>query len=149
MQLWPNIDALLAYLAAVAAVGNDTESEAVRWMGGAREASLRLRLLEVFTEAAHELTSQLRGQVQLRLAGADPSLVYVEDEARVGFAVGDETLSARITLRLPGTLKADIEVAAAREAVSVNTWLVQTLARALEQRRGARVGNRLSGFARS
>ena len=92
------------------------------------------------------------GHVEVRLVGQDPSLVYVEDEAapQPAAAPGDETLAARITLRLPEGLKATIEVAAAREGVSVNTWLVRALARAVSTsgpRRGP--GNRLSGFGRS
>ena len=65
-------------------------------------------------------------------------------------SAADETLAARITLRLPEGLKATIEIAAAREGVSVNTWLIRALARAVGSggpRRGP--GNRLTGFGRS
>ena len=63
-------------------------------------------------------------------------------------APGDD-LSARITLRLPETLKAGVEAAAAREGVSANAWIVRALARALEPRAARRSSNRLQGFARS
>jgi hypothetical protein len=61
-------------------------------------------------------------------------------------------LVARISLRLPEGLKVAIEAAATREGVSVNSWLVRSLARAVGSgsgggRRGA--GNRLTGFGRS
>jgi HicB family len=45
--------------------------------------------------------------------------------------VDDGDASARISLRLPESLKADIEMAAAREGVSVNTWLVRAAGAAL------------------
>jgi predicted HicB family RNase H-like nuclease len=64
----------------------------------------------------------------------------------------DEAFSARITLRLPESLKQRIESAAGREGASVNTWLVQALQRAVEPRTrtttsGSR--NRLTGYGRS
>ena len=88
----------------------------------------------------------------MRLAGRDPELVFVDDPPRPDEppAPGDD-LSARITLRLPEALKGQVEVAAAREGVSTNAWIVRALARALEQRPTAtrRTGNRLQGYARS
>ena len=49
-------------------------------------------------------------------------------------AGGDDALTARITLRLPDSLKVQIEVAASREGVSTNSWIVRALARGLESR---------------
>jgi predicted HicB family RNase H-like nuclease len=62
----------------------------------------------------------------------------------------DEAFSARITLRLPESLKQRVESAAARDGASVNTWLVQALQRSVEPPRsmsGSR--NRLTGYGRS
>ena len=63
----------------------------------------------------------------------------------------DEAFSARITLRLPESLKQRVESAAAREGASVNTWLVQALQRAVESRRPSSAGsrNRLTGYGRN
>ena len=149
MQISVHVEALQRDLAAVAAVGNLEQTETVQRISAALDASVRLRLLEAITDAAHELTTQLAGHVEVRLAGGDPSLVYVEGEPELGWQPGEDSLTARITLRLPGSLKASIEAAATREAVSVNSWLVQAIARSLETRRGARIGTRLTGFARS
>ena len=63
-------------------------------------------------------------------------------------AVGEE-LSARITLRLPESLKAAVEKAADREGVSTNTWLVRAIARATESRPTHVHGKRLTGYAQS
>ncbi len=46
--------------------------------------------------------------------------------------------TTRTTLRLPDHLKTQAETAAARDGVSVNTWLVRAVAAALEQSTGAR-----------
>lgn len=153
MELQRFIDSLQADLDQLAAAGDDAVAEAARRLSTALRASAGLRLLEALGEGALELTSQLpNGHVEVRLAGQDPSLVYVEDqpEAPPQPVAGEDALAARITLRLPEGLKATIEVAAAREGVSVNTWLVRALARAVSSsgsRRGP--GNRLTGFGRS
>jgi hypothetical protein len=153
MELQRFVDALQADLESVAGVGDDAAAEAARRLTAALRSAAGLRLLDVLGEAALELTPQLpSGHVEVRLAGQDPSLVYVEDEAAAPAAPaqGDDALAARITLRLPEGLKATIELAATREGVSVNTWLVRALARAVSSsgpRRGP--GNRLTGFGRS
>jgi hypothetical protein len=153
MELQRFVEALQADLEGIAAGGDDAVSEAAARLTTALRASAGLRLLDVLGEAALELTSQLpNGHVEVRLAGQDPALVYVEQESDAASApaAGEDTLAARITLRLPEGLKATIEVAAAREGVSVNTWLVRALARAVGSggpRRGP--GNRLTGFGRS
>jgi hypothetical protein len=60
--------------------------------------------------------------------------------------------TARITVRLPETLKAQIEAAAEREGVSVNAYLVRTLGVALQPGTGSAAGtwsqsgNQLSGW---
>jgi hypothetical protein len=148
MQITPYVDALQRDLAAVATAGNTEESEIVRRFSTALDSSARLRLLEAVSDAANELTAQLpAGRVEVRLAGSDPALVYVEESRSPAPGVEDG-LAARISLRLPQTLKAGIESAAAREGVSVNSWIVQVLGRGIEERpRGP--GKRLSGYARS
>ena len=146
------VEALQADLEQIAAVGDDAVSAAAHRLAGALKASAGLRLLDALTEAALELSGQLPdGHVEVRLAGQDPALVYVEDEPAPAAPTAEDALSVRITLRLPESLKAAVESAAARDGVSVNTWLVRTLARAVSgwAARGSGPGNRLQGFARS
>jgi predicted HicB family RNase H-like nuclease len=84
------------------------------------------------------------------MAGGEPELVYVEEVEPERADTADEAFSARITLRLPETLKASLEAAAAASGVSVNTWLVQTLSRLLAPRPAAgRTRHRLTGYGRS
>jgi HicB-like protein involved in pilus formation len=150
MQMAPFVESVQQDLAALAAVGDPQLAETVHRISAALESSFRLRLLEAVTAAAHELTSQIpTGHVEVRLAGQDPSLVFVEDAPTPGPQVGSEdAFSARITLRLPESLKASVEFAASRDGASVNAWIVQALARSIDPR-PQRGPKRLTGFARS
>jgi hypothetical protein len=154
MELRPFVEGLQADLEGIAAVGDDAVAEAARRLTSAVGASAGLRLLDALTEAALEVSEQLpSGHVEIRLSGQDPSFVYVEEEADEAppAASGDVELVARISLRLPEALKAAVEAAAAREGVSVNTWLVRSLTRLVSSGGGGRrgPGNRLTGFGRS
>jgi predicted HicB family RNase H-like nuclease len=153
MELRPFVEGLQADLEGIAAVGDDAVAEAARRLTSAVGASAGLRLLDALTEAALEVSEQLpSGHVEIRLSGQDPSFVYVEeeDEAPAPPATED-ALVARISLRLPEGLKLAIEAAATREGISVNAWLVRSLARAVGTSGGGRrsSGNRLTGFGRS
>jgi predicted HicB family RNase H-like nuclease len=148
MQLSPHIDALLADLMDIAAVGDEATAGAARRLSGALRSAAGLRYLDAITEASLELSAQLQsGHVEVRLAGQNPALVFVEDEAEAGPAPGDEGLTARITLRLPEGLKAAIETSASKEGLSVNAWIIRALTRSAStpHRRGP--GSRLTGYA--
>ncbi len=148
MQMQSHVQALREDLERVAAVGDESTARAAELLAVALESSLARRLQDALAEAALELSAQLReGHVEVRVAGGDPELVYVEEAA---VAAADEQLDARITLRLPESLKSRLEAAAAGAGVSLNTWLVQALARALESRPAALSGRRrLTGYGRS
>jgi hypothetical protein len=150
MQMAPHIEALQSDLAEIAALGDEATAQAAQRLSLALRSSVGLRMLDALTEAALELSAQIpTGHVEVRLAGQDPTLVFVaEQEAEPPAAEDDQ--SARITLRLPESLKARVDAAAAREGVSVNTWLVRALSRAVSSPRPSiRVGNRLTGYGRS
>lgn len=150
MQMAPYLHALQEDLARAAELaGGEAAQEAAQRLAGALEASLQLRLLDLLSEIALSLTAQVPGRVEVRLAGREPELVYVEEEgAEPAPPAGDEALTARITLRLSESLKAQVEVAAARESLSANAWIVRALARGLETR-SVRAGRRLTGYAES
>jgi HicB family len=150
MQIDGHIQALREDLVRVAALGDESTSRAADLLSVAIEASMGRQIQDVLAEAALELNTQLdSAHVEVRIAGRDPELVLVREDGTVS-EQADEAFSARITLRLPESLKQRIESAAARDGASVNTWLVQALQRAVEPRRtssGSR--NRLSGYGRS
>jgi hypothetical protein len=150
MQIDGTIQALREDLVRVAALGDESTSRAADLLSVAIEASMGRQIQDVLAEAALELNTQLdSAHVEVRIAGRDPELVLVREDGTVS-EQADEAFSARITLRLPESLKQRVESAAARDGASVNTWLVQALQRAVEPRRtssGSR--NRLSGYGRS
>jgi hypothetical protein len=150
MQIEGHIQALRDDLGHVASLGDEQVARAAEILSVALESSLARRLQDVLAEAALELNAQLEtAHVEVRIVGRDPELVVVQDDGAVSESA-DEAFSARITLRLPESLKQRIESAAAREGASVNTWLVQALQRAVESRRPSTTSrNRLSGYGRS
>src|SRR5438876_6066043 len=132
MQLEPHVEALRTELASLASIGDEQVATAAERLSQALGSTLGLRLLEVLSDAALEVSSQLpAGHIEVRLAGQEPSLVYVEHEEASAAPAAEDGLTARITLRLPDSLKASLEEAASREGVSVNTWIVKSLARGL------------------
>lgn len=149
MQVEGYVQALRGDLARVAAVGDESTARAAELLAAALESSLGRRFQEALAEAALELSAQLEhGRVEVRVAGGDPELVYVEDAAPRAVEPADEAFSARITLRLPESLKSRLEATAAANGVSVNTWLVQTVNRVLEPRPSTAGGGRLTGYGR-
>ena len=153
MDIERHVQAIQADLAAASALGDEAAAAAGERLTVAVGSSLQLRLLDVLTEALLALNDQLpSGHVEVRLAGRDPELVFIEDrvvEPDTPPRPGDD-LSARITLRLPEALKLQVEIVASDEGVSANAWIVRALARALEPRKSPGQGsNRLRGFARS
>jgi hypothetical protein len=152
MQIDGYIQALREDLVRVASLGDETTSRAAELLSVAIEASLARRLQDVLAEAALELNAQLdAAHVEVRIAGRDPELILVREDGSIPEAV-DEAFSARITLRLPESLKQRVESAAAREGASVNTWLVQALQRSVESkshRSSSGSRNRLTGYGRS
>jgi hypothetical protein len=151
MQIDGYVQAVREDLARVAALGDETTARAAELLAVALESSLGRRLQEALGEAALELSSQLdNGRIEVRIAGGDPELVLVRDDGAPAEPPADEAFTARITLRLPESLKGRLEAAATREGVSVNTWLVHVLAHAAEPR-GHSGGSRrrLTGYGRS
>jgi hypothetical protein len=133
----------------LAELGDERVEQIARRLAESVGSSLRLKLLDLLSQAAVELSSKLpSGHVEVRLAGQEPEFVYVEATGEGAGAIGEE-LSARISLRLSDNLKVTVEKAADREGVSTNTWIVRAIARAAESRPAQPGGKRLSGYAQS
>jgi hypothetical protein len=125
-------------------------------------------LLEALGVAAAEITEQLAaGVVEVRLRGRDPELVVgeaataapePESAETAASAVADvEEGVARVSLRLPESVKARVEEVAAASGQSVNAWLIRAVVQMLDappdrpsrSSRDSRVfGQRLTGWQR-
>ena len=148
------VDGLRSDVISVGELGDDTVAEVADRIADLLGRSLPARVLDLLSEVAAEVSSELPGgRLEIRVAGDDISLAYVEDAPAGGLlseADGDRDrdLSARITLRLSESLKARVEEGAAREGISVNAFIVRTLEHggSGERKRKSYAGNRLRGY---
>ena len=149
MNLTIVLEGLQQDLQGLAELGDERSARVAQRLGEAQASNLRLKLFDLLSQAAVELSSKLpTGHIEVRLAGQEPELVFV-DESGESAAVAGEELTARISLRLPESLKAAVERAADAEGVSTNTWLVRAIARQAEARPARFTGKRLTGYAQS
>src|SRR3984957_17686140 len=145
------VDGLRSDVVAVGELGDETVAVVAERIADVLGRSVPARILDVLSDAAAELSATLPdGHVDIRVAGDDVDLTYVEDApgpAAAPTGEGDEQ-SARITLRLDEALKSRLEEVAAAGGVAVNTFIVRALERgaASNRNRSGRVGNRLHGY---
>jgi len=145
MELAPFIDRLRQdLLTASDAIGPESRPVAERLLL-ALDPSVRLVLLEVLGQSAAEITTELpAGVVDVRLRGRDPEFV-VDVPAAVEHPVAtgpvdaedeedDDGAVARISLRLPESVKTRAEELAARGGYSLNSWIVTVLRAATSKR---------------
>ncbi|WP_066586637.1 toxin-antitoxin system HicB family antitoxin [Cellulomonas timonensis] len=151
MDLTHYVDDLQRRLVTAADAAGDDARQLAQRLTAPLDAAVRLVLLDALSAAAGEISAELApGSVDVRLRGGDPEFVVAappaapEPAASAASALppvalplpdadADAGVTSRTTLRLPDHLKAQVEIAAAREGLSVNTWLVRAVAAALEQ----------------
>jgi hypothetical protein len=156
MNLTPYVETLRRDLAAAARAGGDEAQALAERLVAPLESSVRLVLLDALSAAADEITLEVvPGSVEVRLRSGSPEFVValpppesptVDDQVVGGTAVGpemppapsaaagegEEGATARITLRLPESLKPRIDEAASRSGLSANAWLVRVVSAALD-----------------
>jgi hypothetical protein len=163
MEMSDFVGKLRGELVSITRFAGEDVARAAELLTEALDSAVRLTLLDVLSAAAADITARLDDAVvEVRLADGEPTFVVTAAPPETGFeqeaqaAADAEPGTARLTLRLPDALKARVEAAAARDGMSVNTWLVRAAGRSLETegrgraaagRRG--VGQRITGFARS
>lgn len=147
MDITPYVESLRHDLVAAAEAGGPEAKAAAERLTLALDPAMRLALMDALSQAAAEITSELpAGSVDVRLRGREPELVVdipampsapapppspapaAEEEDDEDGAV------ARITLRIPESLKTKAEELAARNGHSLNTWLVTTIRNATRDR---------------
>lgn len=174
MDLNPYIETVRRNLAVAAEAGGDEARALADRLTAPLESGMRLALLDALSAAADEITRELApAAIELRLRAGDPEFVVAAPPApppvepeREPLAPppppppppdADDGATARINLRLPEHLKADVEQAAARERLSVNAWLVRIVAAAVAGsgdrdprpgRRSGRIGQSYTGWVR-
>jgi hypothetical protein len=144
------VEGLLSDVSALGKLGDEATAEAASRMVAILERSVPGRVLELLSEVAAELSTELpEGRVEIRLTGDDVEFAYVDE--RPAAPESDAELSARITLRLPEQLKARVEESASLQGLSVNAWVLRALERgaSTSTHRSGRGGTRLRGFGTS
>lgn len=165
MDLNEYAESLRRELTAITRFAGEDITRAAEMLSESLDSSVRLALLDVLSAAADEITASLDGAViDVRLSGTEPQFVVTitgdehangPSEAQASGEPAEEAGTARVTLRMPESLKSTVEARAAAEGLSVNTWLVRAVNGALNRRPGSesrsrtRVGKRYTGFARS
>ncbi len=135
-------------LYAAGQVGGEEALALAERMAHALDPSIRLVLLDALVEAAGEISEDLApGSVEVRLLGREVQFAVSRPDIRV--EVGpppvappapapaaeepeDDGGTARLSLRLPERLKPKLEQAAAAAGLSVNAWLVRSIAALVE-----------------
>ena len=143
------VDGVRADVVSVGELGDEVVAEVAERIADLLGRSLPTRILELLSDVAAEVSAELPdGHVEVRVAGDDVGLAYVEDTRVAGGDTETSELTARITLRLSEGLKARVEEGAGREGVSVNTFIVRTLDRgsSTDRYRTGRGGHRLRGY---
>jgi hypothetical protein len=149
-------------LGAAAALGDDRTRAIADALATAAGPAIRLALLAAATALADESTAAL-----LDAPGAPAVSVRLDDhDLRIEVRTSqpnepdghpaaanteDSDNTARISLRLPDLLKAEIEAAARQDGVSVNTWIVRAIAAVLSGsgwggKRAAGHSHRITGW---
>ena len=156
MDLSPYLETVRHGVTSAAALGDDGTRLVAERLGGAVEASTRLALMGALSDAAAQISAEIApSSVELRISGVDPELVVAvavpsaeptlllpPHETPVGEQPDAEDMTAgeegepvaRISLRLPASVKARVDEQADTDKVSTNAWLLRAVLDALDHR---------------
>lgn len=139
MDITPFVESLRRDLLVAAESGSEETRAAAERLALALDPATRLALMEAISQAANEITAEMpAGGVGVRLNGreldfvVDAGTTHQAQQAPVPQpAVAEDTdedgAVARVTLRIPESVKAKAEELAARSGHSLNTWLVNVV----------------------
>ncbi len=126
MKLEPILHEIDAIIQSQLALADPATVEAATIFLEAFRPAVRVGLTTAIEQSAAEVTAQLGDRrVEVRLADGEPELLVTA--AACEPASDDDEMEARITLRLPGSLKSIIEDAASTSGESINGWVVDAL----------------------
>jgi hypothetical protein len=153
MDITPYVESLRHDLTAAAEAGGAETKAAAERLALALDPAVRLALMDALSQAAAEITAELdNGSVDVRLRGREPQLVVdvptvampvTEASPGPGSAAAeepsdetdeDEGAVARITLRLPESVKYKAEELATKGGHSLNSWIVNVVRTATRER---------------
>jgi hypothetical protein len=151
MDLTPYIESVRHGVTNAAALADDSTQQVAHRLGTAIESSTRLALIQALSDAAGTISAELApASVEVRMSGQDPDFVVsvppsdseptmllppTEEDAPDDGPDFEEEPLARISLRLPSSVKARVDEVAAADGISTNAWLIRAVVDALADRR--------------
>ena len=153
MELSPYIESVRAGVVNASSLADEQTQHVAQRLGTAIESSTRLALIQALSDAVGTISAELApSSVELRMVGqdpgfvvslqtgeAEPTLLMPEPEsASEETAEAEDEPVARITLRLPQSVKARVDEVASSEGISTNAWLIRAVMDALSERSGSR-----------
>ena len=152
MDLSPYIESVRAGVVSASSLADEPTQHVAARLGTAIESSTRLALIRALSDAAGTISAELApSSVEVRMVGsepefvvsiqttdAEPTLLMPESEqagedAAATSDVEDEPV-ARISLRLPQSVKTRVDEIASAEGISTNAWLIRAVMDALSER---------------
>ena len=149
MDLSPYVQTVRDSVTSAAALADDHTRDVAERLGGSIESSTRLALIAALSDASSTISAELApSSVEVRMVGQDPELVVSvpkgQDEPTVLrppsdpepadedvlIDLDDEPV-ARISLRLPQSVKIKVDEVAAADGISTNAWLTRAVMDAL------------------
>ena len=139
MDITPYVDSLRRDLVAAAESAGPEARQTAERLTYALDPATRLALMEAISQAAAEITAEMpSGGVDVRLNGRELDFVVQGGAPAVpappappappsAEEIDEDGAVARITLRMPESVKARAEELAARSGHSLNTWLVNVV----------------------
>jgi hypothetical protein len=150
MDITPYVENLRHDLAAAAEAGGPEAKAAAERLALALDPAARLMLMDALSQAAAEITSELpAGSIDVRLRGREPH--FVVDVPTMPMAAPtppsppatptpeeaeeeEDGSMARITLRIPESVKYKAEELATKSGHSLNSWIVNVVRAATRER---------------
>lgn len=158
MDLSPYLESVRAGVANASSLADEQTQKVAERLGTAIDSSTRLALIQALSDAAGSISAELApSSVELRMVGTDPEFVVnvhtgeaeptllMPEPEREGESTEEPPPSeaedepvARITLRLPQSVKARVDEMASSEGISTNAWLIRAVMDALSERSSSR-----------
>jgi hypothetical protein len=155
MDLSPYLESVRTGVVNASSLADEQTQHVAERLGTAIESSTRLALIQALSDAAGNISAELApSSVELRMVGQDPEFVVSVQTAEAeptllmpepgpgdevtdsATAEADDEPAARITLRLPQSVKARVDEMASADGISTNAWLIRAVMDALSDRSG-------------
>jgi Arc-like DNA binding domain len=149
MDLSPYLQTVRDGVTSAASLADDHTRAVADRLGDSIESSTRLALINVLSDAAGSISAELApSSVEVRMVGQDPELVVsvpkgdgeptvlqpptdTEPTDEDVLTDLDDEPVARISLRLPQSVKTKVDEVAAADGISTNAWLTRAVMDAL------------------